>query len=201
MSSAELPFSPAAHRNAGPILDVLNGVWPGAATLLEIASGTGQHAAHFAAARPDWVWQPTDAEPRALPGIAERCAGLPNVRPPLHLDVVEPWPAALGRFDALYCANLLHIAPWASCGALMRGASTHLVERGGLALYGPFVVDGEPTAPSNQAFDADLRARDAAWGLRRLADVEAQGRSVGMVLERRIGMPANNLLLLFRRKA
>jgi Protein of unknown function (DUF938) len=196
----ELPFSPAAHRNAAAIFDALSGVLPDTATVLEIASGTGQHAAHFAAARPGWAWQPTDAEQAALPGIAKRCGALPNVRPVLRLDVLAPWPASLGRFDAVYCANMLHISPWATCGALMRGAAAHLVDHGCLLIYGPFVVEGEPTAPSNLAFDADLRARRSDWGLRRLADVVDEARSVGMSLERRIDMPANNLLLVFRRE-
>ena len=199
MTHAELPFSAAAHRNAAPIFDVLCDVLPDGAEVLEIASGTGQHAAHFAAARRGWAWQPTDAEEAALPGIAKRCEALPNVRAPLRLDVVAPWPASLGRFDAVYCANMLHISPWATCGALMRGTANHLVDGGRLVLYGPFLVDGEPTAPSNLAFDADLRARHADWGVRRLADVVDEARSVGLTLQRRIDMPANNLLLTLRR--
>ena len=196
----ELPFSPAADRNAAVIFEVLCSVLPDAAKLLEIASGTGQHAAHFAAARAGWAWQPTDAEQAALPGIAARCEALPNVQPPLRLDVRATWPVSLGRFDAVYCANMLHISPWATCGALMRGAAAHLVDHGRLLIYGPFVVDGEPTAPSNLAFDSDLRARHGDWGLRRLADVADEARSVGMNLERRIDMPANNLLLVLRRE-
>jgi Protein of unknown function (DUF938) len=196
-----LPFSVAAQRNAAAIFDVLCGVLPDTAKVLEIASGTGQHAAHFAAARRDWEWQPTDAEEAVLPGIASRCETLPNVQSPLVLDVVKPWAASLGRFDAVYCANMLHISPWATCGALMRGAAAHLVDRGCLLIYGPFVVAGEPTAPSNRGFDADLRARHADWGLRRLADVVDEAGFVGLRLEGRIDMPANNLLLVFRRKS
>jgi hypothetical protein len=201
MTQAELPFSPAAYRNAAPIFDVLCDLLPDAAKLLEIASGTGQHAAYFATAHSGWEWQPTDAQESALPGIAERCEALPNVQPPLRLDVLSPWPASLGRFDAVYCANMLHISPWATCGALMRGAAAHLVDGGRLLIYGPFLVDGEPTAPSNRGFDADLRARDADWGLRRLADVVDEAGFVGLRLEGRIDMPANNLLLVFRRKS
>jgi len=197
----ELPFSAAAHRNAAVIFNILRGVLPDTATVLEIASGTGQHAAHFATLQHDWTWQPTDAEEAALHGIAKRCESLSNVRPALRLDVVEPWPASLGSFDAVYCANMLHISPWASCGALMRGAAAHLVDRGCLVVYGPFVVDDEPTAPSNLAFDADLQARNATWGLRRLADVVREAGLAGMRLERRVAMPANNLVLLFRREA
>ncbi len=200
MRDANLPFSPAAERNAGPILDMLQRVLPPQATVLEVASGTGQHAAHFAAAQPGWTWQPTEADTRALPAIAARCAALATVHAPLLLDVLaRPWPPALGRYDAVYCANLLHIAPWETCAALMTGAAGHLVPGGALVLYGPYLVDGEPTAPGNLAFDADLRARHPAWGLRRLDDVAAEARRAGLLLEQRFDMPANNLMLVFRR--
>jgi SAM-dependent methyltransferase len=186
-----LPFSPAAERNKAPVLGVLSQVLPGSARVLEIASGTGQHAAHFATSQPGWQWQPTDADEAALSGIAARCSGL-----------AAAWPAALGRFDAIYCANMLHISPWPTCEALMQGASRHLVEGGGvLVVYGPFIVDGEPTTQSNLAFDASLRARDPAWGLRRLAEVEAQAHRAGLALQRRFDMPANNLMLVFDRGA
>ena len=199
MSSApDLPFSPAAERNAAPILAALAARLPARCRVLEIASGTGQHAAQFALAQPGWHWQPTDADPQALPGIAARCAALPNVAAPLRLDVQARWPAELGRFDALYCANMLHISPWASCAALMEGAAAHLESGGRLVVYGPFIVDGEALAPSNAAFDASLNARDPAWGLRRLGDVQAQARAAGLVFEERVAMPANNLLLVWR---
>lgn len=200
MPHDDLPFSPAAQRNKAPILEVLRQVLSAKASVLEIASGTGQHAEHFASAQAGWQWQPTDFDAASLPGIARRCAALPNVQPPLRLDVLaSPWPATLGRFDAFYCANMLHISPWATCAALMQGAARHLVDGGLLVLYGPYIVDGEPTAPSNLAFDADLRARDAAWGLRRLADVAGEAASRGLSLEQRFDMPANNLALVFRR--
>jgi SAM-dependent methyltransferase len=202
MTAIHLPFSPAAERNRDAVLAVLNRVLPAHAAVLEIASGTGQHAAHCAAAHPDWHWQPTDGAAEALPGIAARCAELPNVRSPLRLDVLErPWPTTLGNCDAIYCANLLHIAPWAACAGLMRGAVQHLVPGGALVLYGPYRVDDETTAPSNLAFDADLRLRDPAWGLRRLADVVQEAQQVGLEFEQRIAMPANNLMLVFRRAA
>ncbi len=200
MSRSAAPFSPAAERNQAPILAVLREVLPGAARVLEIAAGTGQHAAHFAAARPDWEWQPTDADSAALPGIAMRTIGLPNLHPPLALDVrADPWPVDAQSFDAVYCANLIHISPWDCCAALMRGAARCLVAGGALVLYGPFVVDGEPAAPSNLAFDADLRGRDPSWGLRRLGDVVREARVAGLEFERRIAMPANNLTLVLRR--
>ena len=197
-----MTHSPAAERNKAPILAVLERVLPTRAAVLEIASGTGQHAAHFAAAQPGWDWQPSDVDARSLAAIAAHASGVANVRPALPLDVrAVPWPAAIGRFDAVYCANMIHIAPWATCGALMHGAARHLIEGGVLLLYGPYLVDGEATAPSNLAFDLDLRRRDASWGLRRLAAVVDEAARAGLAFEERIGMPANNFMLVFRRGA
>jgi SAM-dependent methyltransferase len=195
---ADLPFSPAADRNKQPILERLQRLLPAHAQVLEVASGTGQHAAHFAATQPGWQWQPTDYEAQALPTIAARCAPWPQVRPPIRLDVLQqPWPFEPHAFDALYCANMLHISPWATCAGLMQGAAAHLHKQGVLLLYGPFLVEGEPTAPGNVAFDADLRARNPQWGLRTLAAVCAEARAVGLHLQARHAMPANNLLLAF----
>lgn len=192
--------SPAAERNTAPILAVLQRVLPAAGTLLEIASGTGQHAAAFAAALPRWRWLPTDADPRALASIAAWCAGLANVEPPRALDIAaEPWRDVPEALDAIYCANLIHIAPWPLTGALMRGASRQLAPHGLLLTYGPYVEEDVPTAPSNLAFDADLRARDPAWGLRRLADVARAAAACGLALRERVAMPANNLLLVWAR--
>lgn len=197
-----LPFSEAAERNQAAILAVLREGLPAQATVLEIASGTGQHAAHFAARMPGWRWQPSDADPQALVAISAHCAGLAGVAAPVLLDVMAPaWPPSLGRFDAVFCANMLHISPWATCRALMVGAARHLGPAGSLVLYGPYIVDGVETAPSNLAFDASLRARNPDWGLRRLADVEAAGRDAGWILAHRVEMPANNLCLVFRRDA
>ena len=199
MTALNLPFSAAAERNRGPILEVLRQVLPAQAVVLEVASGSGQHAAHFAAAQPGWSWQPTEADAAVLPAVAARCALLANVRKPLRLDVLAtPWPPALGRYDAIYCANLLHIAPWPTCAALMAGAAAHLEPGGALVLYGPYFVDGMVPAAGNLAFDADLRARDARWGLRRLADVAGVALDAGLALEQRFEMPANNLTLVFR---
>jgi SAM-dependent methyltransferase len=197
---SSMPFSPAAERNRAPILAVLQRLLPREAMVLEVAAGTGQHAAHFAAAEPGWRWQPTDADDAALAGIAAHATGLPNVRPPLRLDVLAggPWPGAAASFDAVYCANMLHIAPWATCAALMRGAAGRLKPGGRLVIYGPFLVDGEPPAPSNLAFDADLRRRDPAWGLRSLAAVQAEAAAAGLAFDQRIDMPANNLVLAFQ---
>jgi SAM-dependent methyltransferase len=200
MTDAQLPFSPAAERNTGPILDVLQRVLPARATVLEVASGTGQHVARFAAAQPGWIWQPTEADTLALPAIAARCTGLANVLAPLALDVMaQPWPVPAGRFDAVFCANLIHIAPWPACAALMAGAALALVPAGVLVLYGPYFVDDEDPSPGNLAFDADLRARQASWGLRRLANVVDEAQRAALRLEQRFDMPANNLTLIFRR--
>jgi Predicted S-adenosylmethionine-dependent methyltransferase len=193
---AERRRSPAAERNRGPILAALQRWLPARGVALEIASGSGRHAAHFAAALPGWDWQPSDAEPEALASIDAWCAGIANVRPALRLDVLEaPWQGVPASVDAIFCANMLHISPWATCAALMQGAARHLAADGVLLLYGPYLVDGEPTAPSNLAFDADLRARNAQWGLRRLADVTAAAEAAGLRLRGREAMPANNLLL------
>lgn len=199
-----LPHSPAADRNKQPILDVLRTVLPARGVALEIASGTGQHAAWFAAALPDWTWQPTDADAGMLPAIAAWTAqeGLPNVRPPLLLDVMSPqWPSEgppfAQRFDAVYCANMLHISPWATCAALMQGCARHLAPGGVLVTYGPYLEDDVATAAGNAAFDASLRERNPAWGLRRLEDVAEEARRAGLALRQRHAMPANNLLLVF----
>jgi hypothetical protein len=192
--------SPAAERNREPIAAELRRLLPAKGLALEIASGTGQHAAFFSTVLPGWRWQPSDGDARALASISAWCEDCANVLPPLHLDVVAAgWPDVPPTVDAVLCANLLHISPWATCAALMRGAARHLAAQGLLLLYGPYIVDGEPTAPSNLAFDADLRARDAAWGLRRLAEVAAQAHAVGLRLRERVSMPANNLLLVFDR--
>jgi SAM-dependent methyltransferase len=193
--------SPAAERNAAPILAVLHRVLGPHGRMLEIASGSGQHAAHFAAALPAWTWQPSDTDAELLDSIAAWCAGLPNVNAPLALDVLAPvWPVE-GPFDAIFCANMLHIAPWATCIALMRGAARHLTMQGLLITYGPYLDDERPTAPSNLAFDADLRRRDPAWGLRRLQEVTRQAVEAGLLLRERVEMPANNLTLVFGRRA
>lgn len=192
--------SPAAERNALPIGRELQRLLPPAGRLLEIASGTGQHAAACSALLPGWEWQPTEFDPSAAASIRAWCEGLPGVHPPRMLDVLQPaWPVD-GLVDAVFCANLLHIAPWDCCSALMRGAARHLAPHGLLITYGPYLEDGVATAPSNLAFDADLRARNAAWGLRRREAVEGEAAAVGLVPRERVPMPANNLLLVFARE-
>lgn len=192
--------SPAAERNGPSILAALQGLLPPRGLLLEIASGTGQHAAFCSPGLPGWQWQPSDGDAAALPSITAWCAGQPRVQPPIRLDVLDTaWPGVPATVDAIYCANLIHIAPWACTAALMRGAARHLKPEGLLLTYGPFLVEGEPTAPSNLAFDADLRARDPAWGLRPLSAVTAQAATAGLVLRERLKLPANNLMLVWVR--
>ena len=193
--------SAAADRNQGPIVAELQRLLPPAGLLLEIASGTGQHAAHAAADLPLWRWQPSEADAGALASIGAWCQGLPTVLPPALLDVLAPdWPGVPTSVDAIFNANMIHIAPWPVCAALMRGAARCLARQGLLVMYGPYFVEGEATAASNLAFDADLRRHNAAWGLRRLADVQAQAQIFGMQLQERVAMPANNLLLIFSRE-
>ena len=200
----ELRHSPAAERNQAPILAQLKRLLPTGGRLLEIAAGTGQHAVHCAAGLPGWTWQPTDPSTEALHSIAAWSAQSPSpgLLPPLQLDVLsDPWPVAgagAGAWDAVFCANLLHIAPWACCAALMRGAA-HLLGAGGqLITYGPYLVAGVATSPGNLAFDADLRGRDPQWGLRWLHDVVAEATAAGLSLQEQVEMPAHNRLLVFR---
>ncbi len=201
--------SPASERNRQPILDVLLRVLPERGEALEIASGTGQHVAFFASHLPHWRWQPSDMTEEAFASIAAWCgqAGAGNVRAPVRLDVLAAqWPVegpalAAQSFDAIYCANMLHIAPWATCAALMRGAARYLAPQGVLVTYGPYLEQDVATAPGNLAFDASLRQRDPAWGLRALADVAREAEAVGLQLAQRCVMPANNLLLVWDRAA
>ena len=201
----EAKTSPAAERNKTPILAALQGLLPATGRALEIAAGTGQHAAHFAAGLPGWVWQPTDPEPAALASIGAwaRLAPSPGLLAPMQLDVLAlPWPAVTPGtppWDLVFCANMLHIAPWACCAALMQGAASALSPQGLLITYGPYQVAGEALAPGNQAFDADLRARNPAWGLRWLHAVDAQAQAAGLQRQGRLQMPANNQLLVFGR--
>jgi SAM-dependent methyltransferase len=186
----------AAERNRGPILEVLQRVLPAGGRLLEIASGTGQHAAHFAAALPGWRWQPTDRDDSGFASIQAWTAGLPNVLPPLRLDAADDaWP--VDQAEAVYCANMIHIAPWEACLGLVRGAARCLAPQGLLVLYGPYRIEGVHTSPGNAAFDADLRRRDPAWGVRDLEAVAEAARPQGLVLRERIAMPANNQMLVF----
>lgn len=199
-SSDARRFAPATDRNRDPILAVLSRVLPARGLVLEIASGSGQHAAYFAPRLPGRTWQPSDADPAALASIAAWRAHDPceALLPPLELDVTRsPWP--LSAADAVVSVNLIHIAPWAACVALLEGAARLLRSGSVLYLYGPFMRDGAHTAPSNAAFDEGLRARDPAWGVRDLADVAEVARRAGFALEELVEMPANNLSVVFRR--
>jgi SAM-dependent methyltransferase len=194
--------SPAAERNKQPILDALLQLLPAQGRALEIASGTGQHVAHFAAGMPGWDWLASDTDAQALASIR---AWWPDGPAPLRLDLLRDadWPlppSHAQRLDVIFSANMLHISPWATCAALMRGAALHLLPGGQLIVYGPFIVAGIETAPSNAAFDADLQRRNPAWGLRELADVQREAQHHGLQLTRQIAMPANNLLLRFTTK-
>ena len=194
--------SPAVARNAAPILDVLQAHLGQAARVLEIASGTGQHAVAFARALPGVAWTPSDPDPEARASITawRSEAAVPNLGPPLTLDAADlkTWPTT--TFDAVVCINMVHISPWSATEGLMAGAASVLTTPGGLlALYGPYLESDTPLAPSNAAFDADLKSRNALWGLRDRDAVVAEARKHGLALTRRVEMPANNLMLLFRR--
>jgi len=188
--------SHSVERNRDAILAELRALLPMTGWVLEIASGSGEHAAHFAAALPNLEFQPSDPDPEARASIDAWCTPLPNVRPALDLDAALPdWPAL--QADAVLCVNMIHIAPWAAAQGLVAGAGRLLRTGGLLALYGPFLRDDVPTASSNAAFDAGLRARDPAWGVRRLADVAALATAAGFGPPAVAAMPANNLLVTF----
>ncbi|WP_343712679.1 DUF938 domain-containing protein [Inquilinus sp.] len=192
--------APSAARNRDPILAVLRRVLPPAGTVLEIASGTGEHGVHFAQALPGLTFQPSDPNPDARLSIAAWVAdsGLANLRPPLELDVTSPaWPVTAA--DAVLCINMIHISPWASTEGLMRGAASILPPGAPLYLYGPYRRTGVATAPSNEAFDRDLRQRNPAWGLRELEAIAAVAAAAGFSSPEVTEMPANNLSVVFRR--
>ena len=194
--------SPSTARNRDPILEVLRPRLPDGAEVLEIASGAGEHAVHLAAALPRVVWRPSDRDETALASIRawRDASGLANLAEPAAVDAARPdaWPVE--RADAVVCINMIHIAPWAATEGLMTGAGRILPPGGLLYLYGPYREADRPTAPSNEAFDADLRRRDPAWGLRDLDAVAGLARRHGLSLAERIEMPANNLSLIFRRR-
>ncbi|MFL9861683.1 DUF938 domain-containing protein [Paraburkholderia madseniana] len=199
--------SPSAERNREPILAVLREVLPATGRVLEIASGTGQHAICFAGALPGLDWQPSDIDADARASIAAWVAhaGLANVRAPLALDVHRAdWGVQtldkVDQFDAVVCINMIHISPWSATEALFAGASRRLVGGGVLYLYGPYKRGGAQTSPSNDAFDQQLRSRDPAWGVRDMEAVVALGASVGLVCDEPIAMPANNFSLVFRKR-
>lgn len=192
--------APATLRNREAIAAVLAEWLPDTGTVLEVASGSGEHVVHFAAAFPALHWQPSDPDPAALASIAawSADAGLANIGVPLELDAAAgDWP--IDRAGAMLCINMVHISPWAATLGLLAGAARLLAPGAPLILYGPYVEQDVPTAESNVAFDASLRARDPAWGLRDLDTVKAAAAAAGLTFAERRAMPANNLMLLFRR--
>lgn len=198
--------APAALRNRDPILSELTRLLADAARVLEIASGTGEHAVHFAAGLRHLTWQPSDRDAglRASVAAHRAAAALGNLAAPIALDAAEaPWPVegeGAEPFDAVFCANMIHIAPWAAAEGLLSGAGRILRPGGRLVLYGPFRRGGQHTAPSNEAFDARLRAEHPGWGVRDLEAVAAEASRHGLELDQVIGMPANNLLVVFVRQ-
>ena len=222
-------FSEACERNKAPILEVLKRVLPEEGLVLEIGSGTGRHAAHFAPRLPGITWQPSDRDPdsfasidawarqeagsgesatgnqqeapgeAARPGVPPENKRTPNLLPPIVLDVTgDYW--EITEAAAVFSANMIHIAPWDCCLGLLAGAGRVLNSDGVLVLYGPFKREGEHTAPSNESFDHSLRARDPAWGVRDLDAVADAAAGAGLDLAETVGMPANNLIAVFRRR-
>lgn len=199
--------APSCHRNHQPIWDVLGKFLSGrAGDVLEAGSGTGQHVVYFAKQNPDITWWPSDLREVHLKSIAAwtAAAGVPNVRAPQRIDLTDPaWSVAEsdgrapGRLLAVYCANVIHIAPWMVAEGLIAGAARHLREDGRLFLYGPFKRDGHHTAISNAVFDTNLRSQDAEWGVRDLGDVTKLAEGVGFKLAKTFEMPSNNLILMF----
>lgn len=194
--------APATLRNREPIRDMLWQVLPQTGEVLEVGSGSGEHAVFFAASFPRLTFVPSEVDRGCLASIAAwaEAAALPNLMAPLALDVCAPqWQAVAGRrFDAILSINMIHIAPWPACLGLMRGAARHLKPGGILYLYGPFMVDGRHTAPSNAAFDAALKAMDPRFGVRDVAAVVGEAAAHGLAFERQVAMPANNLSLILR---
>ena len=192
--------APAVARNRDPILDVLRRHLPPKGLVLEFASGTGEHVVHFAAALPALAFQPSDPNDSARASIDDwvKTRGLANVRPALALDAsARKWPVE--SVAAILCINMIHISPWAATVGLIEGAGDALPAGGVLYLYGPYRRAGATTAPSNEAFDADLKSRNAEWGLRQLEEIEVLALRHGFAAPTVIEMPANNLSVVFRK--
>ncbi|MCY0147531.1 class I SAM-dependent methyltransferase [Hoeflea sp. G2-23] len=202
MSSQDQKLSsPSALRNRGPISDLLRHVLPKTGTVLEIASGSGEHVIHFASLLPKLIWQPSDPSPEARASIQEwvTSEATTNVLFPLDIDASSPtWP--IERADAMIAINMVHISPWSATQGLLAGAGKLLPSGGVLVLYGPYRREGQPLVPSNLDFDASLRARNPAWGIRLLEDVESLAKQSGLALTSVTEMPANNLGVVFTRQ-
>lgn len=199
-AAADKRHAPATLRNRDAIAAVLADWLPASGTVLEVASGSGEHAVHFAAVFPQLDWQPSDPDPSGLTSIAayRAEAGLANVAPPIALDAAAgSWP--VDQANAILCINMVHISPWAATLGLIAGAARLLAPGAPLILYGPYTEPDVSTAESNLAFDASLRSRDPAWGLRDTGVVKAAAATAGLAFDERRAMPANNLMLLFRR--
>jgi hypothetical protein len=192
--------APATLRNRDHILPILREELPQSGLILEIASGSGEHIIHFAATLPQLTWQPSDPDPAGLASIAAYAAdaGLANILPPVAIDAAAVrWPVT--RADAIICINMIHISAWTATQGLFAGAAQLLVTGTPLIAYGPYIEENVPTAESNRAFDDGLRSRNPAWGLRDLAVVDGAAAACGFTRTRRIAMPANNLLLVWRK--
>jgi SAM-dependent methyltransferase len=190
---------PATRSNRDPLLAVLQRVLPEQGLLLEIASGSGQHAVFMAPQLPGITWQPSDPQADAVESIAAWRAKHPsaNLLPPVSLDVTQPWPVESAA--AVLCVNMIHISPWAATLGLFQGAGQVLEPDGVLVTYGPYQVGGVHTAPSNAAFDGSLRARNPAWGVRDIRDLQDAAAPHGLILGEQIPMPANNMTLVWTR--
>lgn len=195
-------FAPAANRNRQPILDVLRRVLPSTGLVLEVASGTGQHAVFFSEHLSGVLWQPSDASVDALRSIQAWVeeSDLENLLPPIELDVRSPrWPISIA--DALLCVNMIHISPWETTESLFHGASALLAGGSPLITYGPYRLHGAHSAPSNLAFDESLRSRNPLWGVRDIDALMELAERSGFELQERVPMPANNMTLVWTRVA
>lgn len=202
MTDGAALHAPATERNREPILAVLRETLPARGTVLEIASGTGEHAVYFARHFPHLIWQPSDIDPAARRSVEawRSKVGSANLLPPLPIDATaDDWGPT--QADAIVCINMVHIAPWQAAEGLFRGADRVLPPQGVLFLYGPYHIDGRPTAPSNEAFDLDLRARNPAWGLRTTGEIRGLAARHGWEIVEMVDMPANNTSLVCRRTA
>jgi hypothetical protein len=205
-SNSAKQYAPATQRNREPILTVLKEILPSPGNILEIASGTGEHAVFFAPHFPKSQWIPSDIQPDSLLSIAAWRKDCPsdNLQPPLTLDVSQfNWERLLikSQITTIICINMIHISPWSSCIGLMTGAGNLLTENGILYLYGPYKVNNQHIAPSNQEFDQYLQAQNPEWGVRNLEDVVEMANQFGFQLDKTVTMPANNLSVIFRKQA